>query len=174
MFLPNRVDTYRARRFPARFERTRDGRAVTISTSAPRILTATFDWSSRSRLTSWAVSQRGATPSGACSRIAPHVRQTACDSVTDRHLHFGSPQRGQGKMTEARSASSRSSGPGRLGGRPPLRPLRRAALRFAGDDRVPPIRPNSAATADVKGRPRSCRGAWLFICSHILTQARSF
>ena len=91
----------------------------------------------------------------------------------DRHLHFGSPQRGQGKTTDARSARSRSRGPGRFGGRPPLRPLRRAAFFFAGDDRVPPIRPNSAATADVNGRPLGGGppGAWLFIYRRILTQA---
>src|SRR5262249_22801809 len=82
----------------------------------------------------------------------------------------------QAKTTDARSARSRSRGPGRFGGRPPLRPLRRAAFLFAGDDRVPPIRPNSAATADVNGRPLSggAPGAWLFLYRCILTQARFF
>jgi hypothetical protein len=156
MSLPNSVNAYRARRFPARFERTRDGRAVTISTNACIKATfesssskATFESSPRCSLTSCRVNQRGITPSGPCTKIAPHVRQTARDSLIDRHLHFGSPQRGQAKTTDARSARSRSSGPGVLRGRPPLRPLCRAAFLFAAEDRVTPIRPSSAATAGV-------------------------
>src|SRR5262249_32063555 len=151
---------HRVRRFRARFERTRDWRAVTISTSPPNNLLAMSESSSRYWLTSWRVSQRGVAPSGPRSKIAPQLRQTARDSSMDRHLHLGSRQRGQEKTTDARSARSAISlsSPRLLRGRPPLRPLRRAALVFAADDLAPPIRPNCAAIPAVNGRPRGCLG----------------